>query len=234
MINICIVEDEPSQVTLLTQYIQRFSSEHHQQIATTHISDGLDLVEEYRGQFDILLMDIQMKHMDGMTAAEKIRALDENVVIIFITSTVQYAVQGYAVDALGYVLKPVPYPAFEKLLQKAAARIEAKKEQLFIKIPVDDTLIRLDCSSISFIESQRNHVIVHTGSKDYTTAGPLKKYEELLESYGFEKCHNAYLVNLSFVKAVHKEEVELTDGERLSMSRARKKVFLAALAEELL
>ena len=94
--------------------------------------DGIDLVEEYKGQYDIILLDIQMKHLDGMTAAEKIRMVDPDVVIIFITSTVQYAVQGYAVDALGYVLKPVLYPAFAKLMEKAIVRVKARREKVYI------------------------------------------------------------------------------------------------------
>ena len=175
-----------------------------------------------------------MKHLDGMSAAEKIRALDENVVIIFITSTVQYAVQGYAVDALGYVLKPVPYPAFEKLFEKAISRVKSKQQHVYIKVSVDDKQLKLDCETISYIESQRNNVIVHTNDEDYLTAGPLKRFEEMLMAHGFSKCHNAYLINLSFVEAVQREEVELTTGEHLPISRARKKEFMAALTEDIL
>ncbi len=234
MIKIGIVEDERSEAALLENYIHQYVHEKGQQVSVTHYLDGMDLVDEYQGQFDILFLDIQMKHMDGMSAAEKIRSIDENVVIIFVTSTVQYAVQGYTVDALGYVLKPVPYPAFEKLFQKAMQRAALMKERVYIKISVDDKLMKLDCDGIFYIESQRNNVIVHTKEGDYVTLGPLKRFEEMLTPHGFEKCHNAFLVNLSCVKAVVKEQVELTNGERLAMSRARKNSFMAALAEEIL
>lgn len=234
MINVCIVEDEVAQANLLKEYIDRFSKKSRVQCALTHYGDGIDLVDEYRGQFDIILLDIQMKHLDGMAAAEKIRKVDSDVIIIFITSTVQYAVQGYAVDALGYVLKPVPYLQFEQLFDKAIARVNAKREKVFIRVSVDERQIKLDCDSIYYIESQRNNVCIHCLDADYVTAGPLKKFDEMLGRHGFSKCHNAYIVNLSYVEAVQKEEVLLTNGVELPISRARKKEFMAALTEDIL
>ena len=234
MISICIVEDELSQAELLKKYINKYGNATKQPFNITHLSDGIDLVDDYKGQFDIILLDIQMKHLDGMAAAEKIRKVDSDVIIIFITSTVQYAVQGYAVDALGYVLKPVPYTQFEQLFDKAITRVNAKKQHVYVKVSVDDKQIKLDCDTISYIESQRNNVIIHTDERDYITAGPLKKFDEMLMEHGFSKCHNAYIVNLSRVEAVQKEEVLLTNGVELPISRARKKEFMAALTEDIL
>ena len=234
MINVCIVEDEADQADILKGYINKYANDRRQQFSISHMSDGIDIVDDYKGQFDIILLDIQMKHLDGMAAAEKIRDVDSDVIIIFITSTVQYAVQGYAVDALGYVLKPVPYTQFEQLMDKACARVEAKQQHVYIKISVDDKQIKLDCNTVSFIESQRNNVLVHCENDDYVTVGPLKKFEEMLAEHGFSKCHNAYLINLSCVEAVQKEEVILTTGVRLPISRAKKKEFMAALTQDII
>jgi len=234
MINVCIVEDELSQAELLKGYINKYGNKRKQQFSIVHLDDGIDLVDEYQGQYDIILLDIQMKHLDGMAAAEKIRKVDSEVIIIFITSTVQYAVQGYAVDALGYVLKPVPYTQFEQLFDKAITRVQARQQHIYIKVSVDDKQIKLDCDTISYIESQRNNVIIHSEDKDYTTIGPLKRFDEMLMNHGFSKCHNAYLVNLSYVEAIQKEEVLLTNGPSLPISRARKKEFMAALTEDIL
>ena len=234
MINICIVEDESDQADLLRNYIQTYGNKNNRQFNITHFSDGIDLVDEYRAQFDIILLDIQMKHLDGMVAAEKIRKVDADVVIIFITSTVRYAVQGYAVDALGYVLKPVPYLQFEQLFDKAISRVMTKKEKLYIRVSVDERQLKLDCDNIYYIESQRNNVCIHCADEDYITAGPLKKFEEMLGGHGFSKCHNAYIVNLSYVEGVRKEEVLLTSGIVLPISRARKKEFMMALTEDIL
>ena len=99
---------------------------------------------------------------------------------------------------------------------------------------MDDKQIKLDCDTIIFIESQRNNVIIHTEDMDYTTLGPLKKFEEMLMTHGFSKCHNAYLVNLSFVEGVQKEEVILEHSITLPISRAKKKEFMSALTEDIL
>jgi len=234
MINICIVENEETQADLLRGYLAEYEKSKGQRFQITHLSDGEDLVDSYAGQYDILLLDIKMQHMNGMTAAERIRQIDQDVIIIFITSTVMYAVQGYSVDALGYVLKPVPYPAFEQLIDKAVTRVIAKSEKVYVKISAADRQLKLDCASILYIESQRNNVIIHTDSEEYTTLGPLKKYEALLCPHGFSKCHNAYLVNLSLVEGIKKEEVLLSTGIRLPISRARKKEFMTELTGDLL
>ncbi len=232
-IRICIVEDELESAIHLKDYISKYGVANHKQLRVTHLKDGLDLVDDYHGQYDIILLDIQMKYMDGMSTAQKIREMDPSVILIFITSTVQYAVQGYTVDALGYVLKPVPYTAFSQLMDKATTRVEAKQEKTYIRVNMEEKQLKLDCDTVSYIESQRNNVIIHTEQENYVTAGPLKRFEESLSAQGFIKCHNAYLVNLSFVSALLKEAIELSTGERLPISRAKKKEFMAALAENM-
>ena len=103
MIQIAIVEDEEIYVKQLTEYIRKYQTERGRSIKVTVFGDGEDITENYSGSFDIILMDIQMRFMDGMTAAEKIRQMDQKVIIMFITNMIQYAVRGYEVDAMDYV-----------------------------------------------------------------------------------------------------------------------------------
>lgn len=95
MIRIAIVEDDDSYIRALTGYLEQYGEQHSLSFHTSIFHDGLDIVTDYKADYDIILMDIQMKHLDGMTTAEKIRKLDEDVSFIFITSTVSFAVQGY-------------------------------------------------------------------------------------------------------------------------------------------
>ena len=127
MIRIAIVEDDDSYIRALTGYLEQYGEQHSLSFHTTIFHDGLDIVTDYKADYDIILMDIQMKHLDGMTTAEKIRKLDEDVSFIFITSTVSFAVQGYLVDALGYVVKPVSYLAFSQILGKAIKKVNFAK-----------------------------------------------------------------------------------------------------------
>ena len=231
MIRIAIVEDDRNAMQILRGYLSRYEQENSAHFQVSTFSDGLDIVSDYKAEYDVILLDIQMKHLDGMSTAEKIRALDEDVIFIFITSTVQFAVQGYTVDALGYVLKPVPYLAFSQILGKAVRQVQKKQSKCYLTLDVDGCQMKLDMSQIFYVESQKHNILVHTEKGSYRTAGPLKRMEELLLPQGFAKCHNAYLVNLLHVTALMPNVVRLSDGTELSVSRARKKSFLDSFTD---
>lgn len=226
MIRIAIVEDDRHDMQILQDYLSRYEQEHSLCFQITTFPDGLDIVSDYKAEYDVILLDIQMKHLDGMKTAEKIRELDEDVIFIFITSTVQFAVQGYTVDALGYVLKPVPYLAFTKIFQKAVRQLQKKQNRFYLTLEADGGQLKLDTAQIFYIESQKHDIIVWTEKGCVRTAGPLKRMEELLLPQGFAKCHNAYLVNLLHVTALLPNVVRLSGGTELPVSRARKKMFL--------
>ena len=231
MIRIAVVEDDRNDMQILRGYLSRYEQENSAHFQVSTFSDGLDIVSDYKAEYDVILLDIQMKHLDGMSTAEKIRALDEDVIFIFITSTVQFAVQGYTVDALCYVLKPVPYLAFSQILGKAVRQVQKKQSKCYLTLDVDGCQMKLDMSQIFYVESQKHNILVHTEKGSYRTAGPLKRMEELLLPQGFAKCHNAYLVNLLHVTALMPNVVRLSDGTELSVSRARKKSFLDSFTD---
>lgn len=133
MIRVALVEDEESSQRTLTEYLERFSQEINEKIHVSIFPDGAEIVEDYRGNYDIILMDILMRYMDGMEAASEIRKVDKEVVILFITSTPQYVMKGYTVDALDYVLKPVSYFAFSQRMQRALERMKHPHAQIHLR-----------------------------------------------------------------------------------------------------
>ena len=152
MIHIAIVEDEESYVRQLLEYIERFQQEHFQEIKTSIFRDGDEILEKYSADYDIILMDIQMQFVDGMTAAEKIREMDKSVILMFITNMTSYAVKGYEVDALDYMVKPVEYFSFSQKLSRAMSRVK-RKEERYILVPVETGVQKINIEELYYIES---------------------------------------------------------------------------------
>ena len=128
MTRIAIVEDEAAVREQLAGYVQRYTRQYGTPFEVTEFADGMEILENYRPQFDIIFLDVEMKHLDGMETARRIRERDGGVLIVFITNMAQYAIRGYAVGALDYVLKPVPYFAFSQQLRKAEEQLRRHEE----------------------------------------------------------------------------------------------------------
>lgn len=229
MISIAIVEDEDSCAKQMEEYLARYAEESGEVFETVRFCDGDEILENYRAQYDIILMDVQMKFMDGMTAAEEIRKVDPEVVIIFITNMAQYAIRGYAVDALDYVLKPVSYFAFSQRLERAIGRMK-RRARRYMTIAIRGGARKLDISRILYVESQGHNLVFVTDGEEHTTTGTIREVEEKLESFGFFRCNKGCLVNLEHVDGV-RDGCAIVGGYALPISRGRKNEFLAALTD---
>lgn len=227
MIRVAVVEDDPGYRRELLDYLGRYAEASGEKLTIKTFSDGDEIAIGYRAQYDIILMDIQMNYMDGMTAAEEIRKLDSEVVILFITNCQQYAIKGYAVDALDYVLKPISYYAFYQRMDRAVNRLQ-RRSRKFLYISDKTGGRKLDCSRILFVEVQGHELSYHTQDGVVTAIGTMKELEENLDKRVFFRCNKCYLVNLEKVDGV-REDAALIGGESVQISRAKKKAFLDAL-----
>ena len=226
---IAVVEDSAQDRAVLDSYLEKYQQEKNCHFQITHFSDGDEIALGYKGGYDLILMDIEMTFMDGMSAAEEIRRADPEVLIIFITNSPQYAIKGYSVGALDYVLKPVPYFAFSQQLQKAVNQL-ARRARHYLAVPVDGGMRRLDTAAIYYMESDGHKVCFYTEDGDFIAPGALKAFEEKLANRPFARCNSGYLVNLAQVRGVQQSEVQV-GPHTLQISRPRRKAFLAALAD---
>ena len=135
MIHIALVDDEEENRKQFLGYLHQYEKESGQQFRVSVFSDGDEILASYKADYDLILMDIAMRFVDGMTTAEEIRKLDSEVVIIFITNMPQFVMKGYAVDAMDYVLKPVNYYAFTQRIERAISRMSRRREQ-YIPVPI--------------------------------------------------------------------------------------------------
>ena len=147
MVRIAIVEDEIMYKKQLEDFLHQYEKERKETFEITLFTDGDEIIENYKAQFDIILMDIQMQFMDGMTTAEAIREVDSEVIIIFITNLRQYAIRGYAVDALDYVVKPISYFAFSERLNRAVRRLKKRTKHTII-VKMRGGITRIDVADL--------------------------------------------------------------------------------------
>lgn len=229
MIRIAIVEDEEYYVNQLTGYLEEYRKSEGEDFDITVYRDGDAITAEYKAQFDIILMDIQMKFVDGMTAAEEIRRMDAEVVIIFITNMTQYAIRGYEVDALDYILKPVAYFAFSQKLKRAVSRIK-RRNSAYITLAVKGGIIRVNVADIYYVESAGHNLVYHTGSSSHLTSGTMKSAEEQLSGYGFSRGNTCYLINLAHVDGIQ-DKCAVVKGEKLQISRPKMNAFMQDLTK---
>ena len=229
MTRIAIVEDEAAVQEQLTGYVQRYTRQYGTPFEVTGFGSGVEILEDYRPIYDIIFLAVEMPHLDGMESARRIRALDNDVLLIFITNMAQYAIKGYAVDALDYVLKPVPYFAFSQQLQKAVNQL-ARRVRHYLAVPVDGGLRRLDAAAVYYIESEGHRIRFYTEDGEFSAPGTLKALEEKLASQPVARCNSGYLVNLAQVSGVQQNTV-LVGPYELQISRPKRKAFLAALTD---
>ena len=227
MLSVAIVEDSEPDAEILKDYLHRYETEQDVRFRIAQFRDGDEIAVNYRGGYDLLLLDIEMQFMDGMKAAEEIRKVDPEVIIVFVTCAPQYAICGYAVDAFDYILKPVDYTAFSRRLDLVRQRLEKRQSQ-YLSVPYQGGVYKIDTSEIYYIEIQNHSLLFHTKGGNLNSTGTLRELEEKLPAQRFFRSSKGYLVNLEYVDRVEGEDA-IVHGERVQVSRAKHNGFLNAL-----
>ena len=212
MAKIAVVEDNDAMREQLCGFIAQYARESGRQLDVTAFADGAEIVDPYRPGFDIIFLDIEMPTLGGMPTAERIRQVDPDVVLVFVTNMAQYAIRGYEVDALDFVLKPVSYYQFSTKLERALQRIQRRRGGQ-IALQVGGGVQLLNTDDILYLE----------------TRDRLLHYEKELAPYHFARCNQCYLVNLRHVTGVQNDFVQIGQ-EQLEISRRQRVAFLAAVA----
>ena len=226
MIHIAIVNDDKEYIEQIRQYVEQYERDGGESIKLSVYDDGDSIVYKYRSQYDIVVMDVEMRFMDGISAAEEIRKNDPEVVIILISSTTKYAIRGYSVEALDYLLKPVSYPTFSQCIDRAITRIRKRKKAITVNIK--GGIARFDSSDIYYVESRGHSLIYYTVFGEWETVSTMKEAEAVLCDMGFFRASKWYLVNVDHVNSFKDGCINLAN-KSLSVSRAKQKELLELL-----
>ncbi|MBR1686198.1 MAG: response regulator transcription factor [Clostridia bacterium] len=230
-IRVAVVEDDPKAASTLESHLERYGQENALQFRVKTYSNPLQFLEPYSADYDLVYMDIQMPMMNGMDAAHALRDIDPKVALVFVTNLTQYAIEGYQVNAMDYILKPVNYYDFALKLTRILERIPGHEgEDILVPTEIGNVRIRID--SIHYVEVQGHHLIYHTARGEYTQYSSMNRVEPMLTEHGFAKCNNCYLVNLGFVEGIRGYTVTVA-GEELKISQPRKKQFQKSFEEYL-
>jgi len=229
MPKIAIIEDNRTEADGLREFLDRFSRQESVALYVDVFYEALSFLEHYKPVYDIVLMDIEMPYLNGMEAARRLRKLDQKILLIFVTNMAQFAVKGYEVDALDYIVKPVQYQDFKLKFQRAVAR--CRNDADAILVIQQDRVSRILLRDICYIEVRGHRLIYHMEYGQVDGGGTLRETEEKLSGKGFLRCNKCYLVNYRHIVNVQASSLLMTGGDILKISRPRKKDFMLELAE---
>ena len=221
MVNIVICENDKNDQEFVRSKVVDILDDLNIEYEIKIYNSGENLIEEYKRNADIILMDIQMDGIDGMETAREIRKVDDKVEIIFITSFVEYALEGYEVKAYRYLLKPVKDEDLKTSLINCLNDINLLKKSIVIK--EGDTRVKLSLKDIMYIEVQKNDITVHTLNGIYETKGTMSNFESEINSDTFIRCHKSYLVNLEYIKSIKRYTAILENDEEIPLGRNKYK-----------
>jgi two-component system, LytTR family, response regulator len=230
MLSCLIVEDEPLARNLITEYVQKVPDLQLMQAC----SSPLDALEVLRKQhIDILFLDIQMPEITGISF---LKTLQKKPFVILTTAYSQYALEGYELDVVDYLLKPITFERFLKAVDKVNQRIQAPVVRTietrtagsstddFVFVKDGTKLVKVLLSDILYVEGLKDYVTIHTKNQKVITLQRLKALEEQLPADRFIRIHHSYIISVQAIDAVHKGEVKIGNA-MLPVSESYRKVF---------
>ena len=216
-LKIAICDDSAPDTEYLAALSREWAGDCPAQISAFSSAEAFLFQYEEEKDFDILLLDIEMDGMNGVTLAKALRRENERVQIIFITGYSDYIADGYDVAALHYLIKPVKKEQLFQVLDRARERLQKNEKELFLRTP-DETVV-MPIREIRYLEVRQNYVTVH-GKSDVTVKRTLGEFEKELDERFF-RLGRSYIVNLNCVRRVTKTEVHLSDGGALPLPRGQ-------------
>ena len=190
MLKVCVVEDDEASSKQLQRYVKHYFEEIGESYKLSVYKNGLDFISDYMGDCNIVFMDIEMPHLNGMQTAKKLRAVDSDASLIFVTNMAKYALKGYEVDALDFMVKPVEYFNFSLKMDKAV-RVQKKFENGSLCVETENGIVKLNASEIKYVETDGHFVLYHAEKGNYRVRASMRDTEKRLAGFGFVRCNSS-------------------------------------------
>lgn len=220
-VNIAIVEDNIDDLKRLSECLYKYAQNCTYTFSIHHFSSGESFLDS-PVSFHLVFMDIELPGIDGLETSKRLRNSSEEEVLVMVTNMVQYAIHGYAVKAIDYIVKPVMYEQLSLKMPGFLSTIKRKQKSLLIK--QKNSLTKIGINQIRYIEIFKHDVLIQIENDHLECHGTLKEFEDELTGCGFVKCSQSCLVNLNYVTSFSGDNV-IVDGHTLQVSRREKKSF---------
>lgn len=217
---IAVCDDDYLQHNRIISLIERYDGPLSHDIYV--YKSGEHLLEAYHSgkQFDVIFLDIRMGTLDGVETLKRIRIQDDNVRVIFVTSLIEYAIEGYSHHVFDFLLKPITEERFNKVFLRVKKSMEVLEMKRYM-VETRFEKIGIFYDDILYLESQNRKMIVYTEKEAYEHYRKISEDEELLLEKGFVRCHRSFLVNVKHIKRVQNNEVSMKNGTRVPISKGK-------------
>ncbi len=225
----CVVEDDELFAQTVCNMLVRYATERGFGLRVSSFGSAVEFMGR-RSCYDLVLMDIDLPGINGIEAAEWLRAYDEEAQLIFVTNLSQFAIRGYSVGANDYILKPIRYMDFRLSLDRAF-RIILRKTTESLVIPSRDGMRVIPTSDLCFVEVTNHSVAYHlTDGSSISARGSLNKVEEKLRASAFVRVSKSCLVNMGHIRLIEGAVLLLSCGNTVYISRSMRKETLTRIA----
>ena len=216
MFNIVICDDEIALIKDLKELLNRYAADTGREFCFFEFHDGIELLENYQPDFDLIFLDIKMEKLGGLKTAEEIRKTDSTVGLFFLTN---------------YLLKPMKYGRLKMELDRFFSRYPGREEG-YLSFSNDNGKYKVLYKNLRYAETYKRNVLLHFDDQEQVIYKNMKEIASLLEAQRqFARCHASFMVNMAYVKSVENLEAVLTTGERVPISQPKRKEFMAKLAD---
>lgn len=228
--HILLCDDEKDVLVQLKQYLLQFGQERGLPLDITACMSGEELLEMRLDYTDLIVLDIGMGKISGITAARKLRQRGVETTIIFLTSMVEYALDGYDVHAFAFIPKPVSSEMFTEKVSEALEDV-AKRRGVMLLLKSGMASDYISSRDILYIDVQDHNIriVFSNGSKTYYTK--LQAVEDQLRGQGFFRCHKSFLVNFQYIREIRQDTVVMRNGDLVPLSKHRRYDFLTAFSK---
>ena len=227
MIHIAIVDDQKEERQSLREALGYVAEQRKVEFVIDEYDSAASFLFHFKCQFDLVFMDIEMGSEDGIHAAHEMRKLDSEVILIFVTKMAQYALKGYEVDALDFIVKPVQSEEFLLKMTRPLSRIRLRESHSSVLINTNGNVHSIRCESILCLLVHDHYVTYHTTQGDLDEYISLRAAYKKVEQERMVPCNRNIVVNLRYVTAIQNGFCLLQDGTKLEISRSQRKEFLS-------